>query len=76
MSQTYAMVRFGRSATLQTSGLRNITRLTRWGFGGGLPPPKISFSPVQGDKVALHGRKRTILGGFATLQTSPQEATA
>jgi len=39
------------------------------GLGGGLPPPKISF-------VALHGQKRTILGGFATLQTSPQQANA
>jgi hypothetical protein len=39
-------------------------------------PEDLLVSPMQGDKVALHGRKRTILGGFATLQTSPQQATA
>src|SRR3954452_3593590 len=39
-------------------------------------PEHLLVSPVQGDFVALYGRKRAILGGFATLQTSPQQATA
>src|SRR5215212_9011650 len=38
-------------------------------------PEDLLVSPVQGDKVALHGRNRTILGAFTTLQTSPQQAT-
>ena len=39
-------------------------------WGAASRPKDLLFSPQQGDKVALLRRKRTVLGGFATLQTS------
>jgi len=43
------------------------------GVWGRLAAPEDQlFSPVQGDFVALHRRKRKILGGLAALQTFRQ----
>jgi hypothetical protein len=53
----------------------NITTYAVGVWGRLAAPEDLLVSPVQGDFVALHERNRTILGGFATLQTSPQEAT-
>ena len=39
-------------------------------WGRQAAPEDLLLSPVWGDKVAPHGRKRKILGGLAALQTS------
>src|SRR3954468_5164260 len=69
---------FGRAASPKSPHVRCIIHTSCavgvWGRLAALED--LLVSPMQGDKVALHGRKRTIFGGFATLQTSPQQATA